>query len=152
MSICNPDEIKSKLAKDQRILGLDLGTKTIGLALSDAGYMIASPLLTITRSKFSQDAAMLKEIIEKHSVGALIFGLPVQMDGSEGPRAQATRSFAEEFLKRHDITISFWDERLSTAAVERMLTKEADLSRKKRSAVVDKAAAAYILQGALDSM
>ena len=152
MAICNPNEIKPRLAKNQRILGLDLGTKTIGLALSDVGHIIASPLLTIKRSKFSRDAEILEGLIEEHSVGALIFGLPVQMDGTEGPRAQATRSFAQEFINRHDIAVAFWDERLSTAAVERMLIKEADISRKKRSAAVDKAAAAYILQGALDSL
>lgn len=152
MTICNPSELKSKLVRNQTILGLDLGTKTIGLALSDAGHMIASPLLTITRRKFGQDARELEALINKHNVGALLIGLPVQMDGTEGGRAQATRSFAEEFLKRRDLPIAFWDERLSTAAVQRMLTKEADMSRKRRAEIVDKAAAAYILQGALDSM
>ena len=96
--------------------------------------------------------AELSDIIQKHNVGALVLGLPVQMDGSEGPRAQATRSFAAEVLKRIDLPIAFWDERLSSSAVERMLTDEADLSRKRRAEVVDKAAAAYILQGALEIM
>ncbi len=152
MAICKPIELKAKLARNQTILGLDLGTKTIGLALSDAGHMIASPLLTIARRKFTLDAVELEALIEKHNVGALLIGLPVQMDGTEGTRAQATRSFASEVLKRRDIPIAFWDERLSTAAVQRMLTDEADMSRKRRAEVVDKAAAAYILQGALDSI
>ncbi len=150
MAICKPIELKAKLARNQTILGLDLGTKTIGLALSDAGHMIASPLLTIARRKFTQDAVELEALIDKHNVGALLIGLPVQMDGTEGARAQATRSFASEILKRRDLPIAFWDERLSTAAVQRMLTDEADMSRRRRAEVVDKAAAAYILQGALD--
>jgi putative Holliday junction resolvase len=152
MAICKPSKLKSKLVRTQTILGLDLGTKTIGLALSDASYIVASPLLTIVRQKFGQDSKELEALIDKHNVGALLLGLPVQMDGTEGGRAQATRSFAEEFLKRRDLPIAFWDERLSTAAVQRMLTNEADMSRKRRAEVVDKAAAAYILQGALDSM
>ena len=94
MAICKPIELKAKLARNQTILGLDLGTKTIGLALSDAGHMIASPLLTIARRKFTQDAVELEALIDKHNVGALLIGLPVQMDGTEGARAQATRSFA----------------------------------------------------------
>jgi putative Holliday junction resolvase len=151
MAICKPSEIKAKLARNQTILGLDLGTKTIGLALSDARHVIASPLLTITRRKFTQDAFELEAFINEHNVGALIIGLPVQMDGTEGGRAQATRSFAAELLKRRDLPIAFWDERLSTAAVERMLTDEANLSRKRRAEIVDKAAAAYILQSAIDS-
>lgn len=152
MAICKPSELKPKLVRNQTIMGLDLGTRTIGLALSDVGHMIASPLLTITRKKFTQDAIELETLINKHNVGALLIGLPVQMDGVEGSRAQATRSFAEEFLKRCELPIAFWDERLSTAAVQRMLTDEADMSRKRRAEVVDKTAAAYILQGALDSM
>jgi putative Holliday junction resolvase len=152
MAICKPSELKAKLARNQTILGLDLGTKTIGLALSDTAYIVASPLLTIARRKFSQDAAELEALIVKYHVGALVLGLPVEMDGSEGPRAQSTRSFVAEFLKRRDLPVAFWDERLSTAAVQRMLTDEADLSRKRRAEVVDKTAAAYILQGALEAM
>ncbi len=152
MAICKPSELKAILTRNQTILGLDLGTKTIGLALSDTTYIIASPLTTIIRRKFSQDAAELLATVARYNVGALVLGLPRQMDGSEGARAQSTRSFAEELLKRQDIPIAFWDERLSTAAVERMLTDEADLSRKRRAEVVDKTAAAYILQGALDGM
>ena len=152
MAICKPSAVRAQLARNQTILGLDLGTKTIGLALSDVGYIIASPLKTIARKKFTQDMAELAAVIQKHNVGALVIGLPVQMDGMEGARAQATRSFASEVLKRVDLPIAFWDERLSSSAVERMLTDEADLSRKRRAEVVDKTAAAYILQGALEAM
>lgn len=152
MAICKPSDLRGKLARNQTILGLDLGTKTIGLALSDITYIVASPLVTIARRKFAQDAAELEALIAKHNVGALVLGLPIEMDGTEGTRAQSTRSFAAELLKRRDLPLVFWDERLSTAAVERMLTAEADLSRKRRGEVVDKTAAAYILQGALEAM
>jgi putative Holliday junction resolvase len=152
MAICKPAEIKEKLTKNQAVLGLDLGSKTIGVAISDVGLMIASPLVVIARRKFTQDYAALAKIIVEREVGALVIGLPVEMDGREGPRAQSARSFAAEVLKRRDIPIAFWDERLSTAAVERMLTDEADLSRKRRGELVDKAAAAYILQGMLDRL
>ncbi|MSO97893.1 MAG: Holliday junction resolvase RuvX [Rhodospirillaceae bacterium] len=152
MAICKPSEIKEKLAKNQAVLGLDLGTKTIGVAISDIGLMIASPMVTIARKKFTQDFAALEKIMAEREVGALVIGLPVEMDGQEGPRAQSARSFADEVLKRRDMPIAFWDERLSTAAVQRMLTDEADLSRKRRGELVDKAAAAYILQGMLDSL
>ena len=152
MAVCKPTEIPAKLARNQTILGLDLGAKTIGLALSDAGRMIASPLLTLARRKFTHDMAELDALIAKHNVGALVIGLPVEMSGDEGPRAQAARSFGAEFLKRRDLPIAFWDERLSTAAVQRMMTDEMDLSRRRRGELVDKVAASYILQGALDAM
>jgi putative Holliday junction resolvase len=152
MAICKPSELKAKLARNQTILGLDLGTKTIGLALSDVTYIVASPLTTIARRKFSQDAAELETVIAKYNVGALVLGLPIEMDGTEGPRTQSTRSFVSEFLKRRDLPVAFWDERLSTAAVQRMLTDEADMSRKRRAEVVDKMAAAYILQGFLEAV
>jgi putative holliday junction resolvase len=152
MAICKANELKALLSRNQTILGLDLGSKTIGLALSDVGTMIASPLTTLVRRKFTQDFAALEPLLAKHNVGALVIGLPVEMDGREGPGAQSARSFAAEVLKRREIPIAFWDERLSTAAVQRMLTDEADLSRKRRAELVDKMAAAYILQGALDAM
>ncbi|TAL03144.1 MAG: Holliday junction resolvase RuvX [Rhodospirillaceae bacterium] len=152
MPICKPSELAVKLLKNQTILGLDLGTKTIGLALSDSGRMIASPLLTLARRKFAQDMAELEALVAKHNVGALVIGLPVEMSGDEGPRAQSARSFAAEVLKRRDLPIAFWDERLSTAAVQRMMTDEMDLSRQRRGELVDKVAAAYILQGALEAM
>ena len=152
MAVCKINELRGLLARNQAILGLDLGTKTIGMALSDVGYMVASPLSTIPRGKFTADMAALDAVLTKHNVGALVIGLPVQMDGLEGPRAQSARSFAAEVLKRRDLAIAFWDERLSTAAVQRMLTDEMDMTRKRRAEVVDKAAAAYILQGALEAM
>lgn len=152
LAICKLSELKGKLARNQPVLGLDLGTKTIGLALSDVSLMIASPLVTIARKKFSQDAAELEAVVDRHKIGALVLGLPVEMDGTEGTRAQSTRSFVGEFLKRRDLPVAFWDERLSTAAVQRFLTDEADLSRKRRGELVDKMAAAYILQGALEAL
>jgi len=152
MPICKPSELKANLTRNQTILGLDLGTKTIGLALSDITYIVASPLSTIARKKFTPDAMALEAVITKYNVGALVLGLPVEMDGTEGARAQSTRSFVSEFLKRRDLPVAFWDERLSTAAVQRMLTDEADMSRKRRAEVVDKMAAAYILQGFLESI
>lgn len=134
-----------------RVLGLDLGTKTIGLALSDLGRRIATPMETIRRRKFTLDVAELLAICAKQDVRALIFGLPLNMDGSEGPRAQATRAFVRTLRPLTDLPIAYWDERLSTTAVTRTLL-EADTSRAKRAEVVDKMAASFILQGALDRM
>ncbi len=151
MSIVATAELKSLLRRDQRLLGLDLGTKTIGLALSDASLTVATPLATITRKKFTLDAKELFLVIESKDVGGLVLGLPVSMDGSEGPRCQSVRQFAANLLAMRDIPLAFQDERLSTAAVTRTLL-EADTSRKRRAEVVDKMAAAYILQGALDFM
>jgi putative Holliday junction resolvase len=133
------------------LIGLDLGTKTIGLALSDIERRIASPLLTIQRTKFTEDARSLLAEAAKHAAIGLVLGLPLNMDGSEGPRVQATRAFARNLGAITEIPIVFWDERLSTAAVTRTLL-DADTSRKRRDAVVDKMAAAYILQGALDRL
>lgn len=152
MAVMPLAELSAVLPFGTRLMGLDLGTKTIGLALSDVSQMIASPLETIKRSKFTKDAMALEILIDAHEVGGLVLGLPVSMDGSEGPRCQSTRQFADNLLARRDIPIAFWDERLSTAAVERVLIGEADMTRKRRAEVVDKAAAAYILQGALDSL
>ncbi|MEX2299175.1 MAG: Holliday junction resolvase RuvX [Dongiaceae bacterium] len=132
-----------------RLLGLDIGTKTIGLAIADSGLTIASPLETIRRTKFTADAVALEQIIRARSIGGLVVGLPVNMDGSEGPRCQSVRQFARNLLERIDLPLAFWDERLSTMAVTRSLI-EADMSRKRRSEVVDEMAAAFILQGALD--
>jgi putative Holliday junction resolvase len=144
-------DITATLKRDQRLLGLDLGTKTIGLALSDVSRTIATPLSTIIRKKFTQDAEMLLAVVDKHDVGALVLGLPVSMDGTEGPRCQSVRSFATNLLKIREVPIALWDERWSTAAVTRTLL-EADTSRARRAEVVDKLAAAYILQGAMDSL
>lgn len=138
-----------RLKSGQRYLGLDLGTKTIGLALSDGGHRIASPYATIARKKFGTDAAELRRIIAKEGVAALVLGLPVNMDGSEGPRCQAARAFARNIAQLEPLPIALWDERLSTVAVERMMV-EADLSRARRAELVDKLAASYILQAYLD--
>jgi putative Holliday junction resolvase len=152
MPVCTIDDLSGHIAKGKRLLGLDLGERTIGLALSDPGRTVASPLDTIQRGKFTRDAEALVRVIEQQGVGGLVIGLPVNMDGSEGPRCQSTRQFAANLLTKIEIPIAFWDERLSTAAVERLLTDEADMTRKRRGEVVDKIAAAYILQGALDGM
>ncbi len=143
--------LKAELAPAQRLLGLDVGEKTIGLALSDLGHMIATPMQTIRRGKFSVDLETLAAIIAAQNVGGLVIGLPMNMDGSEGPRAQSVRQFARNLLKRFTLPIVLWDERLSTMAVTRVLI-DADASRARRAELVDKMAAAYILQGALDRM
>lgn len=149
-------ELKERLTPGSRLLGLDLGSKTVGLALSDAALIVATPRQTLRRGKFTQDAEILRRLIEELDVGALVIGLPLSMDGSEGPRCHSTRDFAANLMKafaetpQASIPICFHDERLSTAAVERMLITEADMTRKRRAQVIDKAAAAYILQGALD--
>ena len=145
-------QLKAGLPPGRCLLGLDLGSKTIGIAVADPSSVVASPLTTIRRSKLSKDAMALRTIIEDRQVGGLVIGLPVSLDGSEGPRCQATRQFAENLLGVFDIPIAYWDERLSTAAVERLLINEADMNRKRRAEVIDKMAAAYILQGALDSL
>ena len=134
------------------LLGFDLGTKTIGLALSDPGLMVASPLQTLPRRKFSKDLVILQALVAERNIGGFVFGLPANMDGSEGPRAQGTRDFANNLVNHIKVPLAFWDERLSTAAVERLMIEEADLSRQKRAQSVDKMAAAYILQGALDAL
>jgi len=139
------------LPRQARLLGLDLGTKTIGLALSDVERRIATPLATIGRTKFSKDAEALIVEIKRFDVFALIVGLPLNMDGSEGPRAQATREFLRRLAPLCAKPIALWDERLSTAAVTRALIAQ-DASRAKRAEVIDRMAAAYILQGALDRL
>ncbi len=145
------EEIARLLPIRSRVMGLDLGTKTIGLALSDVERRLASPLDTIKRTKFSQDATTLIRRAHDFEVGALIFGLPLNMDGSSGPRAQATEAFMRNLRKLTDLPFAFWDERLSTAAVTRDLIAN-DVSRAKRADVIDRMAAAYILQGALDRL
>lgn len=141
------------LPRQTRLLGLDIGEKTIGLAVSDSGQSVASPLETIRRSKFAKDMERLKEVIAERKVGALVLGLPINMDGSEGPRCQSVRQFARNLraLAEIDLPLAFWDERLSTRAVERFLIDEQDMTRMRRAEVIDKLAAAYILQGALDA-
>ena len=152
MPVLDLAALRDALPRGARLMGLDLGSKTIGIALSDAGFTVASPLETIKRKKFTADAAALKRLIDEHGVGGLVLGLPINMDGSEGPRCQSTRQFAANLMEKFDIPIAFQDERLSTAAVERVLIGEADMTRKRRGEVVDKLAAAWILQGALDAM
>jgi len=139
------------LKAGQPLLGLDLGTKTIGLAISDRLWSVATPLETIKRRKFGLDAARLLEIATMREVCALVLGLPQNMDGSEGPRCQSTRAFARNLAPLSPLPILFWDERLSTVAAERALL-EADTSRKRRAEVIDHVAAAYILQGVLDRL
>lgn len=151
MSVVSLSQLKQSLLPGQRLLGLDLGEKTIGLALSDTLATIATPLETLARGKFTADAQKLLALIAQHNIGALVVGLPLNMDGSEGPSAQSARAFARNFAAQSDIAIVLQDERLSTAAVTRTLL-EADSSRAKRARVVDKMAAAYILQGALDRL
>ncbi|WP_395665622.1 Holliday junction resolvase RuvX [Methylocella sp.] len=144
-------DIPARVASRQRLIGVDLGTKTIGLALSDVERRIATPLETIRRVKFTRDAQRLIELVGKFDVGALVVGLPLNMDGSSGPRAQATRAFVRSLSELVALPVAYWDERLSTAAVTRSLIEQ-DVSRGKRAEVVDKLAAAYILQGALDRL
>jgi len=151
MSIVTIQELKSALAPNARLLGLDLGEKTIGLALSDTLLTIATPLETLKRGKFSDDAAIIEDIVKKHGIGGLVVGLPLGLDGKDSPAAQSARAFARNFAKRSGIPIALVDERFSTAAVTRTLL-DADASRKRRAEVVDKMAAAYILQGALDML
>jgi putative Holliday junction resolvase len=152
MAVINPEDLRQTVSRPLRLMGLDLGTKTIGLALSDTTWRIATPLETIRRRKFTQDAERLFEVIRTYDVGGLVLGLPVNMDGSEGPRCQATRQFARNLLQKQDLPIAFQDERMSTAAVERMLVHEMDTTRKRRGELVDKLAAAYILQTLLDTL
>lgn len=143
------EDFVAALPQMRALAGLDLGEKTIGVAVSDRMLSVASPLQTIRRSKFTADAAALLALTDARQIGGLILGLPRNMDGSEGPRCQSTRAFARNLSRLTEMPIGFWDERLSTVAAERALL-EADTSRKRRSEVIDHVAAGYILQGALD--
>ena len=143
------ETLKSLHQRGQRLFGIDPGTKTIGIAVCDGGLSIATPYHTIRRTKFTADLAELARLVTIENVYGLVIGLPLNMDGSEGPRAQSTRAFVRNFSKLTDLPIVFWDERLSTVAAERTLI-EMDMSRKKRADRIDSAAAAHILQGALD--
>ena len=151
MSIVDIAGLRAALPERTRLLGLDLGEKTIGLALSDTLLTVATPMETLARGKFSADAEKLDRIIAEQNAGGLVVGLPLNMDGSEGPSAQSARAFARNFAARSPLPIVLWDERLSTAAVTRTLI-DADASRRRRSEVVDKMAAAYILQGVLERL
>ena len=152
MAVVELTELPAALPQGAPVAGLDLGEKTIGVAVSDGGLMIASPLALIRRTKFTADATRLFELMAGRGAAGLVIGLPVNMDGSEGPRCQSVRAFARNLLRIRDLPIAFWDERLSTEAVGRMLIGEADVSRARRAELVDKTAAAWILQGALDRL
>jgi putative Holliday junction resolvase len=152
MAVVDLLELPSAAAPRTPIAGLDLGEKTIGVAVSDIGRSIASPLALIRRAKFTVDAATLFKLMETRGAEALVIGLPVNMDGTEGPRAQSARAFARNLIRLRDLPIAFWDERLSTEAVNRVLIDEADATRARRAELVDKTAAAWILQGALDRL
>jgi putative Holliday junction resolvase len=151
MPLLTPQELKSQLKTGQRLMGLDLGEKTIGIALSDMGWMVATPYDTIHRSKFKPDARQLVALIKEYQVQALVMGWPLNMDGSEGPRCQSTKQFVKNFMVFHDIPIILWDERLSTKAMEDVMISF-DVSRSKRAGAIDKAAASFILQGFLESL
>ncbi|MDE1146163.1 MAG: Holliday junction resolvase RuvX [Azospirillaceae bacterium] len=154
MAIRNLTELKAQLPRGGRLMGLDLGSKTIGMAISDPGLSVASPVGTIMRRKFTTDVQDMARELRGRGVAGFVIGLPMNMDGSEGPSAQSARQFAQNLIERPDLLgqpaeIAFWDERLSTSAVSRMMV-EWDMTRKRRDEVVDRMAAAYILQGALD--
>ena len=149
MILADPALLDAALPAGLRLMGLDVGTKTIGLALSDTRRIIASPLDTIRRRRFRDDAVLLFALIDEHGVGGLVIGLPLTLAGDDGPRTQGVRQFARNLLALRDLPIALWDERLSTAAVEREMIAH-DMTRKRRAEIIDRVAAAYILQGYLD--
>jgi putative Holliday junction resolvase len=151
MLLDNPAALKAAAAPGARLIGLDVGTKTIGLALSDTRLVIASPLGTIRRRRFRDDMAALFVEIDRHGVGGAVIGLPLALDARDSPRTQSVRAFARNLMALRDLPALLWDERLSTAAVTREMIA-ADMTRKRRAEIVDKVAAAYILQGCLDAM
>jgi len=151
MLLADPRELRDAVPHGGRLLGLDVGTKTIGTALSDTRLVIASPLETIRRRRFRDDVAALFALADRHGVGGLVIGLPLTLLGGDGPRTQSVRQFVRNLLAVRDLPIAFWDERLSTAAVTREMIA-ADLTRKRRAEIVDRVAAAYILQGCLDAI
>ena len=151
MAIIAIEDISATLAGGRTLAGLDLGDKTIGVAVSDRGLSFAHPRPVIMRKKFTLDAAALIALLHKENAGAVVIGLPVNMDGSEGPRAQKSRAFVRNMAPLTDLPFAFWDERLSTVAAERALL-EMDVSRRKRETRIDSAAAAFILQGVLDRL
>jgi putative Holliday junction resolvase len=151
MLLNNPAELRAAVPSGRRVMGLDVGTKTIGLALSDTRLVIASPLETIRRRRFADDMAALFALIERHDVKGLVIGLPLSLGGGDSPRTQSVRQFARNLLALREMPVAFWDERLSTAAVTREMIAH-DMTRKRRAEIVDRVAAAYILQGFLDAM
>ena len=152
MAVVDLLELPGAMAPRTPLVGLDLGEKTIGVAVSDIGLMIASPLALIRRAKFTADAEALLKLMESRGASGVVIGLPVNMDGTEGRRCQSVRAFGRNLLRLKELPIAFWDERLSSAAVNRMLIDEADTTRARRAEVVDKAAAAWVLQGALERL
>lgn len=152
MPVFDLTDLPAACPPDTPWMGLDLGENTIGVAVSDTSRMIASPLQLIRKVKFSQDAEQLIKLMNGRNASALVIGLPLNMDGSEGPRAQSCRAFARNLERLRPVNVAFQDERLSTSAVERFLIEELDLNRKRRANVVDRTAAAWILQGALDRL
>jgi putative holliday junction resolvase len=152
MLLADPRELHGALTPSSRLIGLDVGTKTIGAALSDTRLVIASPLETIRRrGRFRDDAAALFALVDRHGAGGLVSGLPLTLAGGDGPRTQSVRQFARNLLAIRDLPMAFWDERLSTAAVTREMIA-ADMTRKRRAEIVDRVAAAYILQGCLNAI
>jgi putative Holliday junction resolvase len=152
MAVLDLLDLPAALAARAPLVGLDLGSKTIGVAVSDIGRMIATPLALIRCTKFTADAEALLRLMADRGAGGVVIGLPINMDGTEGPRCQSVRAFTRNLLRLKDLPIAFWDERLSSAAVNRMLIDEADTPRARRAELVDKVAAAWILQGALDRL
>jgi putative Holliday junction resolvase len=151
MPLFNMTDLRTALTPGQRLIGLDPGSRTIGVALSDVSLMLASPYASLRRGKLAANAAEIAAIARKEGAGGLVIGLPLSMDGTAGPAAQAARDWAHAISAATGLPASLWDERLSSAAVNRMLIDEADLSRKRRAAAVDRVAATYMLQGALDA-
>ena len=152
MAVVDLTELPALLPRYSALIGLDLGEKTIGVAVSDVTRMVASPLELIRKTKFTVEANRLFALIDERQIGAIVIGLPINMDGTEGTRCQSNRAFARNLLRLRDIPIAFWDERMSTMAVNRFLIEELDASRAKRAGLVDQMAAAWILQGALDRL
>ncbi len=151
MPVFNLRDLRGALARNQRLIGLDPGSRTIGVALSDVGLSLASPYGSVRRGKLRDTAAEIGAIARKEGAGGLVMGLPLSMDGSVGPAAQAARDWGLALAEATQLPVAFWDERLSSAAVNRFLIGEADLSRRKRAAAVDRMAAAWMLQAALDA-
>ena len=152
MPVLDLTDFRAAVPRNTPVMGLDLGEKTIGVAVSDISLRIATPLELIRRVKFTRDVETLFKLMDSRGAAGVVIGLPVNMDGTEGPRCQSVRAFGRHLLRLRDLPIAFWDERLSSAAVNRMLIDEADVTRARRADLVDKAAAGWILQGALDRM
>ena len=152
MAVVELTEIPALIPRYSALIGLDLGEKTIGVAVSDTTRMVASPLELIRKTKFTEEANRLFSLIDERQVGAVVIGLPINMDGTEGVRCQSNRAFARNLLRLREIPIAFWDERMSTMAVNRFLIDQLDASRAKRAGLVDQMAAAWILQGALERL